>query len=745
MTARRSKRADRAGRSRKGDRAADEGAPSPGNVTYFSDEPIKAQPEDRFKLWPFARRLAEAAGRTDSSGFVIGVYGKWGQGKTSALNLMASALEEAPHVVAARFNPWVFSRTADLVPAFFTMLAEILGRSTTTAREKIGRVLGDYIGPIAGTLKAGAGEAAAKFGSRLTSISLEDRRRRVEKMLLESGRRVVVLVDDVDRLDVVETCAVLKLVRLTADFPNITYVLAFDDERVSAALGRDYGNASPEAGRQFLEKIVQVQLHLPIADGFELRRLLSEQIDAVLRSAGLNLSEDDSQSFGRHFVEGLSPRVKTPRQAKLYANALQFALPLMRGEVNVKDQMLIEGLRVFYPEVYLGVRASPELFVGTLTLEREEEVRKRTTEALDLLLADLGKRERAATRGLLEGLFPQLVNRDISGESYARWAREKRVCVQEYFPRYFRYTVPEQDVSDRDVEALLRRVPSLSVEDVATGLRDLSTGEGRAERLIQKLRLVEDDVGPLVASRVALAVAQAGDSFAGTRSPPFRFISDREQAAILVMKLLCRLPEQERPELARRIVVSATPLPFAVDCAAWLMTSKDKPEEKRILPEDVEKEILEILARRIARAAEAKPPYVEFPGDGDRLLWTWRRHGSESEVSSYLTQRLRTQPAEVVALLDCFLPTAWAAESGVPIRNPDLPRERYNDLVALVPAETVMESVRSVYGPEIEKAEYYGNRDASRQEKAARQFAHHYRKTQESGQDPSADPPGGDG
>ena len=63
------------------------------------------------------------------------------------------------------------------------------------------------------------------------------------------------MIDDIDRLDRTETQAIFKLVKLSASFNHTSYVLAFDDEIVAAAIGEKYGQGGLEAGRAFLEKI----------------------------------------------------------------------------------------------------------------------------------------------------------------------------------------------------------------------------------------------------------------------------------------------------------------------------------------------------------------------------------------------------------------------------------------------------------------------------------------------------------
>src|SRR5258708_7345512 len=74
-------------------------------------------------------------------------------------------------------------------------------------------------------------------GDKLSTVELDELKTRVSKILVEAGHRVVVFIDDIDRLDRREIHAILKLIKLSASFQNTAYVLAFDDEMVSASLG----------------------------------------------------------------------------------------------------------------------------------------------------------------------------------------------------------------------------------------------------------------------------------------------------------------------------------------------------------------------------------------------------------------------------------------------------------------------------------------------------------------------------
>ena len=441
--------------------------------TYSSDQPIRSKSEDRFNRWAFAKRIADTfASRNDVASIVIGLYGPWGDGKTSTLRLMEAALQEHVHVVVIRFNPWHFQSEDQLLRGFFATLAQALGKSLPTMREKIGKIIKDYGSLLSlasisvGNVKVAPGEAAKGLGEALSTVELDELQTRIENLLAKGGKRVVVLIDDIDRLDRTETQAIFKLVKLSASFNHTSYVLAFDDEIVAAAIGEKYGQGGLEAGRAFLEKIIQVPLHLPPPDETALRQMTFEGVDAVVTQSGITLSQEHLDAFVRHFVDGLEPQLRTPRHAKLYVNALTFALPLLKDEAHPVDLMLIEGIRIFYPKLYTAIRDNPEYFLerGGNGYQQHEAHRQRVAAIIDEALEGGGIPDKGQVRSrLLEVLFPRLSNMAYGHEWDNRWAREQRICSGEYFKRFFTYSVPPGDVSDIEVGRLLEEIAAIEL------------------------------------------------------------------------------------------------------------------------------------------------------------------------------------------------------------------------------------------------------------------------------------------
>jgi predicted KAP-like P-loop ATPase len=183
------------------------------------------------------------------------------------MNFIKTELAPEENVIVD-FNPWLFSDQEHLLKAFFATIAAALNTSIKKSKENIGKLLSDY-GDLIGSIKfAGIGlPNVVNFGKKLNDVTTEQLKERVNQAIKDSGKRIVVFVDDIDRLDVKEVQYLFKLIKLVGDFFNTTYVLAFDDEMVAGALAPLYGDGQKNTGYQFLEKIIQAPLLIPKRPG----------------------------------------------------------------------------------------------------------------------------------------------------------------------------------------------------------------------------------------------------------------------------------------------------------------------------------------------------------------------------------------------------------------------------------------------------------------------------------------------
>jgi hypothetical protein len=698
---------------------------------YSSDQPIKSKHQDRFQRWPFAKRIADTiAKRTDPSSLVVGLFGPWGDGKTSTLRMMEEALDAYPQAIVVRFNPWHFGSEEQLLKGFFATLADALGRSLSTRKEEIGGALKKYGSvlsvasiDIGHGARLSAGSAATSIGEALSAVELDELRQRVEKILRESGSRVVVLIDDIDRLDRSEIHAIFKLVKLSASFEYTCYVLAFDDEMVAAALGEKYGGGDAAAGRSFLEKIIQVPLHLPPADENALRQMVFEGADDALALAEIGLTYEQVEEFQRHFVDGIQQQLKTPRQAKLYANAMAFALPILKGEAHPVDLMLIEGMRVFYPKLYAAVRDNPDIFLrGAGEGDRRELNRRRLDELISAALDGSGVLDKERVRRwLIEPLFPRTGRMGYGPEWDKIWNGQQRIRTTNHFQRFFTYSVPPGDIGDRELEEFLNDVRDETADaKVDAGFKEIAKGGG-LPRLIEKLRYREDSIDPQAAHRLMLAIARNG-SLLPAEQGMMIVGGTRTQGAILIYKLLLRIDAAARGALATQVLTSVESLPFVAECLRWLRHSDDRRGMERVLDADEESAAKRLVADRIHTQAVAEPLYTTFGEDARELFWIWANFRSQPEVAEFIERWLNADAAEVDKFLDIWVGRAYGMESGLSRRS-DFMRDAYDRIAGLIDPSFLFNKLVERHGRQLENPEYHHGGDTPLPLRLAHQFA----------------------
>lgn len=709
---------------------------------YNSDNPISTKANDRFNRSAFSSRIAETlANRIDPSSIVIGLYGAWGDGKTSVLEMMAETLSNHQHVITIKFNPWQFQSEDLLLRGFFATLAQSLDKSLPNLKEKIGTLLTKYGSllslasvTIGSVVRIAPGDAAKGLGENLSSVGLDELRNRIDSILEKSGKRLVVLIDDIDRLDRTETHAIFKLVKLSASFRHTSYVMAFDDDVVAAALGERYGQGGNDAGREFLEKIIQVPLHLPPVDQIRLRQLVFEGVDHALSQAKIELTREMVDTFTRYFVDGLEHRLTTPRLAKLYSNALTFSLPLLKGEVNVVDLMLIEGVRILYPHLYATIRDNPDAFLKRdenehRRLFNQQQPKSQIESLIELGIPGATAEERARVKsGLLENIFPRLKNTIYGSDWDEVWARKQKICTSEYFQRYFTYGIPYGDISDIKIEDFLQKITDQYEADQSK-LFDSFSAEGAIPKLISKLRDAAETL-PENQSIALLVVLAKNASLVPRERGPMVFGGTRMQCGILMSELLRRINSIIlRKEIAETILTLANPIGFGEECLRWICHHTDRTEEKRILSDEDDEIIRNVFASRIQRDNSETPLYFLAPLDARALYWIWQSQLGSIDLTKSLLVRFTEFPNEVDVFLDCYVGEGWYVESGLPVRS-DFDRRSYDEIANLIPPEKIAENIEERYGPDFLQVNMQSEQEVSITKRIAHQYLQIHNKVQ---------------
>src|SRR5690606_14960174 len=163
---------------------------------FSSDKPVSNQEDDKFQRYEFARRIANTIVERESEDcIVIGVYGAWGEGKTSVINFIETELKEKENIIAIKFNPWRYNDENSLLIQFFQKLAVALDANLKTKGERIGSLFKKYGKllkidiPLIGV---NIGDAVEGAGDILGDVDIETLKERIGAILKENKSKVVI-------------------------------------------------------------------------------------------------------------------------------------------------------------------------------------------------------------------------------------------------------------------------------------------------------------------------------------------------------------------------------------------------------------------------------------------------------------------------------------------------------------------------------------------------------------------------
>lgn len=447
---------------------------------------------------------------------MLALLGPWGEGKTSVRNLAVEALQSLPierRPVVAEFNAWQWAGHEELATAFFEQIAIGLGRADATARGRrraakwrayaaylrvgsralapfrnvlpfilgfltaiggsvavyavqstVWRVLIFGLAVVVGLLLWAGNLAegiAVSISARLEAkrLSLSETKNELVQLLTGLSKPLLVVLDDIDRLSDEQLKIIFQLVKANADFPNLVYLLLFQRDLVEKSLEQSQSGV----GKEFLEKIVQVAFDVPVADRTRVEAVLFNGLDEILERERV-AQRFDRQRWGNVFVAGLKPYFENLRSVRRFLATLSFQIGMLQSgdslEVNPVDLIALEVLRVFEPRIYETLQNMKSVLTsGRSQIGRgEAETRSQLESVVNLSTL----RRQAAVREILKQLFPT-VAWVWGGVTYGanipdEWLRDLRICSPQIFDRYFQLVIPQGDISQAEIDALLATV-----------------------------------------------------------------------------------------------------------------------------------------------------------------------------------------------------------------------------------------------------------------------------------------------
>ena len=463
---------------------------------FYSDRPINSGNEDKLNRKGFARLLARTLVNLDSKDtFTVGLFGKWGCGKTSLVNMTLEEIENIQaedelkkEIIIVHFEPWNFTDTNQLLTQFFIRLANEFQKKGDKSLTKIGKALENYsdafglfellpgVGaPIAAVGKWGFSRLGQKIQKGLDELDVLKQKNQVIQLLSAQSNRVLVVLDDIDRLNNEQIRYIFQLITSVARFPNMTYLLVFDKEIVVEAL-KDVQSGN---GQDYLEKVIQMPIQIPNIQRSDLHNFLFEQLDKIIidfKDLGYN-----QKHWQQLFQSCVDPFITHLRDINRLCNALRFKLTGISSEIDFADMLAISILEIQHPLVYNWAKNNKSILTGendysTLGVDKtQKEWLMHYTEIFYKLLSS--ERLNTSTEyetelvvRLLADLFPYFGQR--VGKSYEIYDRNQlnrnnQIAHPDKFDRYFQLDIDSIAYKTADI---LNVIHNFDEHDIITFL-----------------------------------------------------------------------------------------------------------------------------------------------------------------------------------------------------------------------------------------------------------------------------------
>ena len=340
-----------------------------------TDTPCTSEKEDLLGISNYVKGLEKFI-RECQTPMSIAIQGDWGTGKTSTLNLLKRNLEmEKNSIRCVFFNTWQYSQfnmENSLYVSFVYNLVKQCGGNDTLAKEIWKKIctIGKQV--VFRTVDQTLGTNSYEIFDRLEKDKMEQMENisRLQEdfaeLVKKTGKRLVIFIDDLDRLNPEVAVELLEVIKLFVNVENTIFILAIDYEVVVSGVRKKYGESlSEEKCRNFFDKIIQLPFKMPV-ERYNLKRLVSEVV-----------KDNMSDKYIDIVVEFISDVMGTnPRTFKRLVNAffLIKSVNEIGGETNSDTEEFDDALMFCSLCVQMCLPKLYQLMITTSTKEQLKEL-----------------------------------------------------------------------------------------------------------------------------------------------------------------------------------------------------------------------------------------------------------------------------------------------------------------------------------------------------------------------------------
>lgn len=484
------------------------------SIHFLGDKPISESENDLFNFKHYADKVQKLIQLNSSNPepITFGVYGKWGEGKTSFLNLIKNKIEHfkkdenGKEYLKFNFNPWKYSSEDEMLFDFFDTLSKKFYVKENTNLQEVGKWILKYskylkaikISSTVGITKVlntnvefNPDKIFEALGEDLKGekITLESLKNKVNNAIKESNFKVVVFIDDLDRLDKDEIYTILKLIKLNANFDNFIFVVALDSEHIAKAIKDRYGNEI-EDGYYFLEKIINIPIHLPRIENEDLHYFFEINLKKILNSFYFLDDLKKSELSIDLSSEILENYFRSPREIIKILNSFFITAFAIGEEINLKDLFWLEFIKVRNEKCYSFLKnyVEKKMFRNSFSqIDFGLDFEENKYEFRDDKFSEFED-----VKQVLEKLFPRVnENYEVSKKESNGFNKCLNINSEEHYDKYFSYHM-ERKITNNASKNIEKYISESNSSEITIIIKELfnNSDTSNEHKIIYKIETI---------------------------------------------------------------------------------------------------------------------------------------------------------------------------------------------------------------------------------------------------------------
>lgn len=483
---------------------------------FLGDNPINNLKEDLFNFKHYAEKVQKLIqlNSDNSDPITIGIYGKWGEGKTSLLNLIENKIEHfeknkgGKEYLKYHFNPWRYSNEDEMLFDFFDGLAKMFYVEKKDTWQKIGHQITRYskylkalkISTTLGVPKTlgtsvsfDVNKIFETLGESLSGeqITLESLKNKVNDSINDAKFKVIVFIDDIDRLDKNEIYTILKNIKLNASFNNFIFIVSLDIDYVSKAIKNRFGEEDND-GKMFLEKIINIPIHVPRVEEADLKEFFKLKLSQIMNALNVENKDRFNEEFKEIVSEFSGYYFESPREIIRTLNSFFISAFAIGDEVNLRDLFWIEYIKIKNEKCYNKIKnySNNTIFAGKIIDFNDSIERDEVPNGMREYLMD----NFANVARVINFLFPTQQATFFSQQQVSPDVLEKelRINFNDHFEKYFSFHIIRKFSANKILE--IEKLIAKESEDALISIfENLFSDQTQQYKVLYKIEILIKD------------------------------------------------------------------------------------------------------------------------------------------------------------------------------------------------------------------------------------------------------------